>query len=202
VVHSDAETTPTEASVTRLNGEEEGVDKADLAERTMGAEARERASHIPSGSTRSGKGKLTTVTAKAGDTLWKIAERKDVYGSGWLYALIYKANQSKIKDPNNLPAGLVLTVPRDVPDPEVEMAKEEAMTGQYLDRTPLPGTRPAGTVAPLAAVPAPAPAPRPKPGTGPARWIALGVLLMAVAGGAWWRLRRGDGADGAGGQQA
>ena len=30
----------------------------------------------------------------------------------------------------------MLTVPRDVPDPEVEIAKEEAMTGQYLEKSP------------------------------------------------------------------
>ena len=178
------------AGPAHLVGEEEGVDKADLASRTMSQAARDRAAQLPSGSTRSGAGKLNQVKTVAGDTLMKIAARKDVYGSGWLYPLIYEANKGLIKDPNNLPAGLVLKVPRDIPDPEVEMAKEEAMTGQILEK---PAAAPAVRFAAAARVEAPLPQAPAKPGSRGAGshigWIAVAAALAAAAGLAWARLR-------------
>jgi len=173
--------------VTRLEGEEEGTAKARLSEDQNSPEAvaaRERAeakaAKLPSGSTRSGEGKSRKITVKAGEPLWKIAERKEVYGSGWLYPLIYKANKNVIKDPNHIPAGTVLVVPRDVADPEVEMAKEEAMTNQVLDTTPLQAAKPAKP-APVAEAPK---APK-KHRLG---WIVFLGVLAGAAGGAWVRL--------------
>ena len=173
-VHSDD-------PVTRIEGEEEGVAKASFDEAAAARKA--RAATLPSGSTRSGAGKLKDVTVRPGDTLWKIAERKDVYGSGWLYPLIYKANQDRIKDPNKLDAGMKLKVPRDVPDPEVEMAKEEAMTGQYLDASPLNGAKPAP--APVAKA-VPVKAPEAKSGRSKT-WLVLLLLALVFA---LWRLIR------------
>jgi nucleoid-associated protein YgaU len=105
---------------TRLQGEDEGVAQASFDE----AEKARRLANLPQGNTKSGHGKLRTVTTKAGDTLWKLAERKDIYGSGWLYPLILKANQDVIKDPNHLEIGLKLKIPRDVPAVQEEIAKE------------------------------------------------------------------------------
>jgi hypothetical protein len=167
-VHSD--------EPTKLQGQEEvSFDEA--------AERHRRVAGIKGGNTRSGPGKLNKVVTKAGDTLWKIAERNDVYGSGWLYPLIYKANKDKIKDPANLPAGLELIIPRDVPDPEVEIAKEEAMTGQYMVKGP-------------AAAPAPVSTPVKAPAQGGSLlWLWI-LLLLAAAGGGffWWKKRQGAGA--------
>lgn len=180
-----------EDGVTRLEGEEEGIAKASFDEAE--AARRAKAAHLPSGNTRSGPGKLKEVTVRPGDTLWKIAERKDVYGSGWLYPLIYKANQAAIKDPNRLDAGLKLKVPRDVPDAEVEMAKEEAMTGQILDASPAPGAKP---------TPAPAPPKPVKSGSASKFWALLALLALAFF---LWKLYKrfrqpgpepADGADG------
>lgn len=50
-----------------------------------------------------------TYTVKKGDTLWGIA--KTYYGSGAKYAEIYNANKEKIKSPNLIYAGQVLTLP-------------------------------------------------------------------------------------------
>jgi cobalamin biosynthesis Mg chelatase CobN len=197
-VHTSAQDeTPTPTS---LQGSEETstpeAAAATSSSSSEDSEAHAKAARIPSGTTRSGPGKLARVTVRAGDTLWKIAERPDVYNSGWLYPLIYKANKAIIKDANNLPAGMVLVVPRDVPDPEVEKAKEEAMTGQFLEKTPVvggvaePGTA-TGEV--QASIPVATPMPArsgSSGGTGRLGWILLLLLLAAVAVVAWIRLRK------------
>lgn len=193
-VHTSAQDeTPTP---TTLQGSEESV-PADQSTSDDTKVHVSKASHIPSGTTRSGPGKLSHVAVRAGDTLWKIAERPDVYNSGWLYPLIYKANKAIIKDANNLPAGLVLDVPRDVPDPEVEKAKEEAMTGQFLEKTPgVGGLAGASTVTAEVQTSVPVVTPPETPrsatraGTGRLGWILLLLLLAAVAVVAWMRLRK------------
>lgn len=53
--------------------------------------------------------KVNTYTVVQGDSLWKIA--KKYYGSGAEYAKIYNANKDKIKNPNLIYVGQVLTIP-------------------------------------------------------------------------------------------
>ncbi len=50
-----------------------------------------------------------TYTVRKGDCLWKIAKR--LYGNGAQYAKIFEANRDKIKNPNPIYAGQVLTIP-------------------------------------------------------------------------------------------
>lgn len=50
-----------------------------------------------------------TYTVKKGDCLWNIA--KKYYGKGSEYPKIYNANKDKIKDPNKIYPGQVLTIP-------------------------------------------------------------------------------------------
>ena len=50
-----------------------------------------------------------TYTVKKGDCLWNIA--KKFYGNGAKYTKIYNANKSKIKNPNLIYPGQVLTIP-------------------------------------------------------------------------------------------
>lgn len=50
-----------------------------------------------------------TYTVKKGDSLWKIA--KQFYGNGAEYTKIYNANKDKIKNPNVIHIGQVLTIP-------------------------------------------------------------------------------------------
>lgn len=52
----------------------------------------------------------TTYTVKKGDSLWTIA--KQFYGDGNKYKKIVDANKSKIKDPNKIQVGMVLTIPK------------------------------------------------------------------------------------------
>lgn len=51
-----------------------------------------------------------TYTVVKGDCLWKIASK--FYGSGSQYTRIYNANKDKIKNPNLIYPGQVLTIPK------------------------------------------------------------------------------------------
>lgn len=53
--------------------------------------------------------KNKTYTVKRGDCLWNIA--KKFYGNGSKYTVIYNANRDKIKNPNLIYVGQVLTIP-------------------------------------------------------------------------------------------
>lgn len=53
--------------------------------------------------------KVKTYTVKSGNCLWNIA--KKYYGNGAQYTKIYNANKGKIKNPNLIYPGQVLTIP-------------------------------------------------------------------------------------------
>ena len=57
----------------------------------------------------SSKPKTKPYTVKKGDCLWNIA--KKYYGNGAQYTKIYNANKGKIKNPNLIYPGQVLTIP-------------------------------------------------------------------------------------------
>lgn len=59
--------------------------------------------------TTENKPKTKTYTVKSGDCLWNIA--KKYYGNGAQYTKIYNANKRKIKNPNLIYPGQVLTIP-------------------------------------------------------------------------------------------
>jgi nucleoid-associated protein YgaU len=53
--------------------------------------------------------KIATVTVSRGDSLWRISHR--ALGSGTRYAIIYKANQKQIRNPNLIYPGQVFVMP-------------------------------------------------------------------------------------------
>lgn len=56
---------------------------------------------------------LKTYAVKKNDSLWKIAQRPDIYGNGNKWKKIYDANKDKIKNPNRLRPGIILIIPQD-----------------------------------------------------------------------------------------
>lgn len=50
-----------------------------------------------------------TYTVRGGDSLWKISE--EMYGDGNHWNRIYEANRDRIKDPDMIQPGWVLTIP-------------------------------------------------------------------------------------------
>lgn len=61
-----------------------------------------------------------------GETLWTIAERKDMYSDGLLWPLIYQSNRDQIKDPRQVYPGQKLNVPRKISEAEKQEAREKA----------------------------------------------------------------------------
>ena len=63
-----------------------------------------------------------------GDHLWGIAKKKDHYGNGFAWPIIYKANRDQIKDPDLIYPNQVFKVP---PLSEEEKSKYEKLRKNY-----------------------------------------------------------------------
>jgi nucleoid-associated protein YgaU len=68
----------------------------------------------------------TTYTVEKCDDLWSIAAKPQIYNDPWLWPLIYGANGDKIKNPNKIWEGTVLTIPRGVSDADKAAARAKA----------------------------------------------------------------------------
>ncbi len=69
---------------------------------------------------------LTRYTVVEGDNLSRIAEHNAVYGDGHLWPLIFKANTDKLSDPEKLKPGMVLVIPRNLSQVEIDAASSYA----------------------------------------------------------------------------
>lgn len=67
-------------------------------------------------------------TVVRGDHLWGIAKKKEHYGNGFAWPIIYKANRDQIKDPDLIYPDQVFKVP---PLTEEEKAKYEKLRANY-----------------------------------------------------------------------
>jgi nucleoid-associated protein YgaU len=56
---------------------------------------------------------LSTYTVNRKDNLWDIAAKAEVYGNADMWPLLWRANQAKIKRPDNLAIGITLVVDRN-----------------------------------------------------------------------------------------
>ena len=63
-----------------------------------------------------------------GDHLWGIAKKKDHYGNGFAWPIIYKANRDQIKDPDLIYPDQVFKIP---PLSEEEKSKYEKLRSNY-----------------------------------------------------------------------
>lgn len=57
--------------------------------------------------------KLSGYTVKRGDCLWNISKRKDIYGKGSGWVTIWRANEKRIPDFDEIYSGQKLTIPRN-----------------------------------------------------------------------------------------
>jgi hypothetical protein len=137
--------------------------------------------------------KVDSYTIRPGDNLWNIAAKRSVYGSGWLYPLLVKANKSKIGNTSDLKVGITLTVPRGLSQAEMEIAREDAMAGTYDSKAG--GTtmtaQPYSLAVSQAAVALPAKPHKASSSFGWLLWLALAALLMALFW-QWRRMRHGE----------
>src|SRR5258708_4461405 len=53
--------------------------------------------------------KITTTVVSRGDSLWRIS--RVTYGVGTRYAVVYKANRDRIRDPNRIYPGQIFVLP-------------------------------------------------------------------------------------------
>ena len=63
---------------------------------------------------------------QAGETLWSIAARRDVYGDPYLWPVIYKFNRDQIQDPARVYPGQRLVLPLEVDAETRTAARVEA----------------------------------------------------------------------------
>ncbi len=56
---------------------------------------------------------IDSYVIQKGDTLQKIAAKKEVYGNWRKWKKLFEANKEKIKDPNKILPGMELVIPRD-----------------------------------------------------------------------------------------
>jgi len=71
---------------------------------------------------------VNRYTVKAGETLWQIAARPEVYNDELLWPLLYKSNRDQITDPRKIYAGQELIVPRKLTTDDKNAARAEART--------------------------------------------------------------------------
>ena len=59
-----------------------------------------------------GEGGEKSYVVRAGDSLWRIAAREDVYGRGARWKRLHQANQDRIQDPDRIYPGQEIQIPR------------------------------------------------------------------------------------------
>ena len=85
-----------------------GVPKLDLGRINTGIFEKKEKATIKEVAERVAK-RARRCVVKRGDCLWRIAEK--VYGNGFLWEKLFKANRSKIRDPNLIYPGQILNIP-------------------------------------------------------------------------------------------
>ena len=82
-----------------------GSSQARLAAATAPSDGGSRSAEVGS--------KVATTVVSRGDSLWRISRAN--YGAGMRYAVVYKANQDQIRNPNRIYPGQVFVLPMKAP---------------------------------------------------------------------------------------
>ena len=69
-----------------------------------------------------------SYTVEAGDSLWAIAGKSEIYGNPYEWPLIYKANRSQIKDADLIYPGQQFNIDRNATSADVDAAVMHAKT--------------------------------------------------------------------------
>lgn len=69
-----------------------------------------------------------TYVVVAGDCLWCISEKPQIYGDPYQWPLIYKSNTDQIEDADLIYPGQELEVPRGMSPAAIEFARQHART--------------------------------------------------------------------------
>ena len=70
----------------------------------------------------------SSYSVMAGDTLWGISARSEIYGNPYQWPLIYKANRSQIQDADLIFPGQNLMIQRDASAADIDAAVNHART--------------------------------------------------------------------------
>ncbi|MDH5544382.1 MAG: LysM peptidoglycan-binding domain-containing protein [Gammaproteobacteria bacterium] len=70
--------------------------------------------------------KTSRYLVKKGDSLWKIAAKLDVYGDALKWPLIFQSNVARVKDPDLIKPGMVLTIQHNHSGNMAELAIKHA----------------------------------------------------------------------------
>jgi nucleoid-associated protein YgaU len=71
---------------------------------------------------------VRNYTVEAGDNLWNISGKADIYDNPFQWPLIYKANRDQIDDADLIFPGQNLEIDRDISDAEMDAAISHAKT--------------------------------------------------------------------------
>ena len=80
--------------------------------------------------------RVKSYTVGSGESLWKIAGKKNIYNDPYMWPLIYKANRDQIKDPNLIHPRQIFFVLR-------EFSREDTIKAREFAGAPSPYTPPA-----------------------------------------------------------
>lgn len=135
----------------------------------------------------SGEEKPNSYTARKGDTLRRIAGRPEIYGDPNLWPILQEANADKVGHSMSVNQGVVLNIPRDLSDEQIQMAHEKArqvaaeskMGGSSKSHVAVPVAEPtpppSKAAAPLPTAMPPAPVPMPQ-----SHGILMPVLIVLL----------------------
>jgi nucleoid-associated protein YgaU len=85
---------------------------------------------------------FTSYRVGGGETLASIAALPGVYGDPLLWPLLYQGNRDQIKDPSQIYAGQILTIPRGLMASDLELARQKARESGLFGLAPN-GAKPA-----------------------------------------------------------